>query len=130
MSKGILEEISEKLDNVLELLNKNGSAKPSKTKPADEDEDDDDKDDEPAPTAAKKRTRTPNKPKTLTAADIKTKLKAVLDGKGRKVALAILAKFDAEKVGDIEEDQFEKFAAACDKAVGGDSDDDDDDLDL
>ena len=127
MSKGILEEISEKLDNVLELLNKTGSAKPSKTKPADEDEDD--KDDEPAP-APKKRTRTPNKAKTLTAADIKTKLKAVLDGKGRKVALAILAKFDAEKVGDIEEDQFEKFAAACDKAVGGDSDDDDDDLDL
>jgi hypothetical protein len=128
MSKGILEEISEKLDNVLELLNKTGSAKPSKTKPADEDEDEDDKDEAPAP-ATRKRTRTPNKAKTLTAADIKGKLKAVLDGKGRKVALAILAKFDAEKVGDIEEDQFEKFAAACDKAVGGDSDEDDD-LDL
>ena len=126
MSKGILEEISAKLDNVLELLNQKGGAKPSTTK--DEDEDDD-KEDEPAP-AGKKRTRTPNKPKAIDLAGVKTKLKAVLDKKGRKTAMAILEKFDAEKVGDLEEDQFEKFAKACDAALGGDSDEDDDDLDL
>lgn len=126
MSKGILEEISEKLDTVLELLNQKGSAKPATTKEDDDQEDDDDK---PAPTT-RKRTRTPNKAKTLSAAEVKEKLKAVLDKKGRKVALALLEKFDAEKIGDLEEGQYAKFAEACDKALGGGGGDDEDDEDL
>lgn len=127
MPDGILEQINEKLDRLLAL-----QGKASKAAAATADEDEDEKDEEEEKPATRKRTRTPSKgtkAKALTADDVKAKLKAVLDGKGRKAALAILEKFDAEKVGDLEEDQYEKFAKACDAAVGG-GDEDDDDLDL
>lgn len=136
MAKGILEEINEKLDSVLELLNQKGAAKPSKTAKPEESEDEEDEEEDEAPASAPdktKRTRSPNKSKgkTLTAAEVKDKLKAVLDKKGRKTALALLEKFDAEKIGDLEESQYAKFAEACDKALGGESEEEDDeDLDL
>ncbi len=133
MSKGVLERIEEKLDNVLELLAKTGKASPAKESDEDEDSDDEDEKEEKAAEkpATRKRTRTPNKPKAPSATDVKEKLKAVLDKKGRKAALAILEKFDAEKIGDLEEDQYADFVKACEKALGaGDEDEDDDDLDL
>lgn len=109
---GILEEISGKLDAILEALQ--SGATPSKAaEPADE----------PAP---RKRTRTPDKTKAaaVTLDAVKAKLKAVLDGKGRKTAVGILETFDASKVGDLEEGQFSDFIKACDEALSGESDDD------
>jgi hypothetical protein len=63
----------------------------------------------------------------LTQEQIKTKLKTVLEKKGRSTAMAILEEFDAEKIGEIDKDQYTAFSKACDKALATD---DADDLDL
>ena len=109
---GILEDINSKLDEVLGLL-KTKSPSPSTAEPA--------ADEPPA-----KRTRTPSKPKApaATILEVKTKLKEILDKKGRKVAVALLQEHKAEKIGDLEPSQFDEFLAACDQALSADEEDD------
>lgn len=65
-------------------------------------------DDEPAPTTKKGK---------IILAHVKAKLKEVLDSKGRDIAVGILEEYDAEKVGDVDEDQFKAFIASCDTAL-------------
>jgi len=124
---GILEEINEKLDKLLAAA----GTKAKVTAVAAEEDADEGEEDAPK----KKRTRTPDKkPKAATLETVKAKLKKVLDDVGRKDAVALLKKFKAEKVGDLEEEQYEDFVKACDAALAAAADDgdddDDDDVDL
>jgi hypothetical protein len=104
--KESLDGIHEKLDQLLE-------AKPSK------------KEDDDTPAEVRKVRGRPSKESkaAVTMDEAKAKLKEVLDTKGRKKALSILEDFEAEKVGDIDEENLGKFVKACDKALE-ESDDD------
>lgn len=98
---GVLEDLIEKVDAILAILND----KPAPAKDEDEDE------------TPKKRTRTPNKKPAVDIAAVKEKMKEVLDQQGRKTGLKLLKDFDAEKLGDLEESQYEDFIKACDEAL-------------
>ena len=75
------------------------------------------------PTPEKKRTRSPTKAPAVTVVDVKAKLKSVLDSKGRKTAIRLLADFDAEKVGDLPEAEYASFMEACNVALATENDD-------
>lgn len=75
----------------------------------------------------------PKKKKSkATLVQVKAKLKELLDEKGRKAAVKVLEAYDAEKVGDIDEDQFQDFINTCqlvlDKGPTKKKEEDEDDL--
>lgn len=90
-AKAVVEE-DEDEDEVTEKVVKNRKSK-------DIEEDEDDEEEEAAP---KKK----GKP---TMVQVKAKLKEVLDSKGRDAAVALLEKFEAEKVGEIDEESWGEF---------------------
>lgn len=73
-----------------------------------EPEDADDDEDEEAPKKKKGK---------ATIVQVKAKLKELLDAKGRDAAVKVLEAFDAEKVGDIDEDSFEDFITSAQKVI-------------
>lgn len=81
-----------------------------KTKAAKEEDDDTDEEEETTP--AKK-----SKSKGPTLAQVKLKLKEVLDKKGRPAAVQLLDAYNAEKVGDLEEEQYADFIFAAQKVL-------------
>lgn len=119
---GILEQILERQEKILALLQNLESQPKDSTSSA-----------EPPKAPAKKAKKKTRKAKpALTLQDMKEKAKAVLNAAGRDTALSILKDFECDKIGDLEEDQFESFAAACDEAIeeAAEESDDEDDLDL
>jgi hypothetical protein len=95
---------------------------------------------EPAPTKSKKvveddeeettPVKTKKNAKVYTMEQVKKKAREVLEKKGVKVAKGILEQFGAEKVGDLDEDDFEAVIDACDKALKAKKTDEDEDDDL
>jgi hypothetical protein len=106
---GILEEIVARLDRIEQAVTK-PEVKVVNTvvAPASNGEDE-------VPKRGRGRPR--NEDRQETQDSIKIKLKSVLEKKGRSTAMAILEEFDAEKIGEIEKDQYVAFAKACDKAL-------------
>ena len=120
---GILEDIVTRLTRIEQILStKTKPAETPKTTPTNGEA----LDEEETP-----KRRGPGRPRTteVTQDEIKIKLKSVLEKKGRSTALAILEEFDAEKIGEIDKDQYAAFAKACDKALATPTPENDD-LDL
>lgn len=111
---GILEEINNKLDQLLAASEGEAEATPPKT--------------EEKKATPKKRTRTRSKKKTgPTLDDVKAEAKLALATEGgREKLIATLEEYGAAKVVELGEDQFEGFIADC-KAIaeGGEAEDDD-----
>ncbi len=101
--------------------------KKNKTSKAIEAEDDDGEEEIVVPKKSKKaepeeeteeEEEAPKKKKDkITMVHIKAKLKDVLDAKGREAAVGLLEKFDAEKVGDIDEDNYSEFMFEAARAL-------------
>jgi hypothetical protein len=72
-----------------------------------EDEDDDDEDEAPV---KKKKVK-------ATLVQVKAKLRELLDEKGKDATLKVMEAFDAEKVGEIDEDQYDDFIVAAQKVL-------------
>jgi hypothetical protein len=111
---GILEEIVARLDRIEQAVTKPEiknvlTVTPAPT-PASNGEDE-------VEPPKRGRGRPRNEDRQETQDSIKIKLKSVLEKKGRSTAMAILEEFDAEKIGEIEKDQYVAFAKACDKAL-------------
>lgn len=71
--------------------------------------------------------------KVYTVEQVKKKAREVLENKGVDVAKKILSDFGAEKVGDLDEDDYSAVIDACEKALkvkkkAKDEDEDEDDL--
>lgn len=86
-----------------------------------------DDEDEAPPRTTKKNS------KVYTIEQVKKKARQVLENKGVDVAKKILSDFGAEKVGDLEEDDYSAVIDACEKALkvkkkAKDEDEDEDDL--
>lgn len=120
---GILEEIVARLDRIEQAVSKPEIKNVLNVTPAPASNGEDEV--EP-PKRGRGRPRNEDR-EILTQEQIKTKLKTVLEKKGRSTAMAILEEFDAEKIGEIDKDQYTAFSKACDKALATD---DADDLDL
>lgn len=121
---GILEEIVARLDRIEKALAVKTTVSVASNGAADEDQEQE----EPR----RKRGRPPRSgdspaKEEYTPEQIKIKLKSVLEKKGRSTAMSILEEFDAEKIGEVDKDQYVAFIKACDKALATD---DADDLDL
>lgn len=119
-SGGILEEIVARLDRIEAAIATKASptiVNVAPTNGASASEEDE-------PRRKRGRPRNDATEKELTQDQIKTKLKAVLEKKGRSTAMAILEEFDAEKIGEIDKDQYAAFSKACDKALATEESDD------
>ena len=79
---------------------------PPKKKKVVEPEDDEDEEEE-----------APKKKSKATLVQVKAKLKELLDLKGRDAAVKVMEAFNAEKVGDIDEDDFADFITAAQKVI-------------
>jgi hypothetical protein len=69
--------------------------------------------------------------KVATLAQVKAKLKEVLDTKGRPAAVKVLEAFDAEKVGDLDEEEYQNVIEECERSLKKKApkvEEDDDDL--
>jgi hypothetical protein len=97
--KKVVEE-DEDEDEITEKVVKNKKAKDI------EEEVDEDEDDE-----------TPKKKGKPTMAQVKAKLKEVLDTKGRDAAVALLEKFEAEKIGEIDEENWGEFLFQAQRVI-------------
>lgn len=96
-------EEDEDEDEVTPVKTKAKASKP----PVEEDEDEVEEEEAPKPKKGK-----------ATLVQVKAKLKEVLDEKGRDAAVALLEKFDgAEKVGDIDEENYGEFLFQAQRAL-------------
>jgi hypothetical protein len=58
-----------------------------------------------------------SKSKAPTLADVKLKVKEVLTAKGKDAAITLLEAYEAEKIGDLEEEQYADFIVAADMVL-------------